>query len=102
MDDIKKIGYRPDLQYTDEYNSDIKFKQDNNEHIDEEDNNSLVNDLLEQGDALQNMINKLPSFISEIISDPVDPIISFVKDELSDKTLEKVPVELDWSYNTDD
>lgn len=102
MDDIKKIGYRPDLQYTDEYNSDIKFKQDNNEHINEEDNNSLVNDLLEQGDALQNMINKLPSFISEIISDPVDPIISFVKDELSDKTLEKVPVELDWSYNTDD
>ena len=102
MNDIKKIRYIPDLQYTHEYNSDIKFKQDNNEHINEEDNNSLVNDLLEQGDALQNMINKLPSFISEIISDPVDPIISFVKDELSDKTLEKVPVELDWSYNTDD
>lgn len=44
----------------------------------------------------------LLKFNIRIISDPVDPIISFVKDELSDKTLEKVPVELDWSYNTDD
>lgn len=101
MDDIKKIGYRPDLQYTDEYNSDINFKQESNEYSSEDDNSSLIDDLLEQGETLHNMIDKLPGFISDIINDPVDPIIDFVKDELSDKTLEKVPVELDWSYTPD-
>lgn len=102
MDDTRKIGYRPDLHYTDEYEANINFKQNNNEYDNAgDDDNSLIDDLLEQGDALQNIVNKLPDFVGDTIKDPIDPIISFVKDELSDKILEKVPVELDWSYHPD-
>ncbi|MEG1494719.1 MAG: hypothetical protein RR406_00245 [Bacilli bacterium] len=98
MDDFKKVGYRPNLQYTDEYEADIDFKL-NNEIEDNDDDNSLIDDLLEQGDALDNMIDKLPGFIGDFIKDPLDPIISFVKDELYGKDLERVPVELDWTYD---
>lgn len=103
MDDTRKIGYRPDLHYTDEYESNINFKRsDDNANDTGDDNNSLIDDLLEQGDALQNIIDKLPDFIGDTIKDPIDPIIDFVKDELFDKDLERVPVELDYSYNPND
>lgn len=101
MDEIKKIGYKPDLKYTDEYDSDIKFNKDNDNTNDSQEDGSDIEDLIEDGDSIQNMIDKLPDFIGDIIKDPIDPIIDFVKDELSDKILERVPVELDWDYNID-
>lgn len=104
MDYNKKIGYRPNIKYTDEYESDIDFssRQSSYEQSDSNDDNSLIENLLEQGDSLQNMIDKLPDFISDKIKDSVDPIIDFVNEELKNKKLEKVPVELEWIYESDD
>lgn len=101
MDENKKIGYRPDLKYTDEYDSDIKFNKNTDNTNGSQEDGSDIEDLIEDGDSIQNMIDKLPDFIGDIIKDPIDPIIDFVKDELSDKILERVPVELDWDYNID-
>lgn len=105
MEDIKKISYKPDIKYTDEYSSDISFNKkqtDNNDGTNSNDNiSSEIEDLINQGDAIQNMIDKLPDDIKDIIKDHVDPIIDFVKDELKDKELTKVPVQMDWDYNVD-
>lgn len=99
MDKEKQIGYRPDLKYTDEYESDITFKKENEEDdYNQNDDGSDIDDLLEEGDAIQNMVDKLPDFLGDIIKDPLDPIIDFVKDELDGKEVEKVPVELEWDY----
>lgn len=104
MDNIKKISYRPILEYVDEYESDITFnnnqEQDGGDNAD--DGKSPIDDLLEQGEILQEMIDKLPDDISDIIKDHADPIIDFVENELKDKELTKVPVEIDWEYNADD
>ena len=100
MDKEKKISYRPDLKYTDEYTSDIAYTKNNeNDAIKQEDSsNSLIEDLIEQGNNIQNMVDKLPSGIGDIIKDHLDPIIDFVNSELKDKELHKVPVELQWEY----
>ena len=100
MDENKKIGYRPDLKYTDEYTSDIQYHRDNQDdsNNNQDDINNLIDDLLEQGQDLQNLVDKLPDFIGDIIKDHLDPIIDFVEDELKDKKLEKVPTLLEWTY----
>ena len=73
MDENKKIGYRPDLKYTDEYTSDIQYHRDNQDdsNNNQDDINNLIDDLLEQGQDLQNLVDKLPDFIGDIIKDPL-------------------------------
>lgn len=99
MDEIKKIGYKPNIKYTDEYTSDITFnkKSQTNSNTDDS-NSSLIDDLIEQGNAIQDMVDKLPDDIKDIIKDPLDPIIDFVNNELKDKELTKVPNQLEWEY----
>lgn len=102
MADIRKISYKPDIKYTDEYKSDITFskKSNNNNNISSNDDvSSEIEDLINQGNAIQNMIDKLPDELKDAIKDPVDPIIDFVNSELKDKELNKVPVEIEWDYN---
>lgn len=102
MDENKKISYQPELTYVDEYVSDITFDttSQDSDNISTEDNDiDLIEDLLNNGDALQNMVDKLPSDLSDMISDHLDPIIDFVKDQLKDKQLSKVPVPLEWNYS---
>lgn len=105
MDDtIKKISYKPDIKYTDEYSSDILFekKSSENNSNNNENDSSEIEDLINQGNAIQNMIDQLPDDIKDIVQDPIDPIIDFVNSELKDKELNKVPVELEWEYNYSD
>lgn len=103
MDENKKISYQPELTYVDEYVSDISFSdtsQDFSNTSDTEDDSiDLIEDLLNNGDALQNMIDKLPNDLADTITDHLDPIIDFVKEELKDKELSKVPVQLEWNYS---
>lgn len=100
MDENRKIGYRPDLKYTDEYTSDITYKKENEDEVIQQDSYSdLIEDLIQQGESIQNMVDKLPEEIGDIIKDPLDPIIDFVNNELKNKKLEKVPVELEWIYH---
>lgn len=108
MDDIiKKISYKPDIKYTDEYKSDISFDSHNNNssNNNNDTNDNIYNpidDLISNGDSIQSMVDKLPNDLSDIISDYLDPIIDFVKNELGDKELQKVPVELEWNYSTNE
>lgn len=103
MDEIiKKISYKPDIKYTDEYKSDINFHGYGDSSQDQTDINdndyNPIDDLISMGDSIQSMVDKLPNDLSDIISDYLDPIIDFVKNELWDKELQKVPVELEWNY----
>ena len=45
MDENKKIGYRPDLKYTDEYTSDIQYHRDNQD--DSNNNQDDINNLMD-------------------------------------------------------
>lgn len=95
----KQIGYRPNIQYQDEYESDASnvFNDINNEVP--ESNNNSVNDLIEQIEITNGLINKLPNGASEAIKEIIDQILEFIENELIDKEYEDIPDEWDWSYD---
>lgn len=96
-----QIGYRPNIQYQDEYESDASniFNDSNNE-IPESNNNS-VNDLIDQIEIINSLIDKLPNDSSEAIKEVVDQIFDFIENELIDKEYEDIPDEWDWTYDND-
>lgn len=106
MDQENKIliGYKPELNYIDDYSSEIDnqlIDYDTNSYP-YEDKDESINDLIENMDHIQSIIGTLPESISEKIEDIYDHIYDFVQDELNDKTLEKVPSKEEWNYVDED
>ncbi|MGL4877997.1 hypothetical protein [Paraclostridium dentum] len=95
MDINKTIGYKPDLHYTDEYLSDASnyFKENNDNDLTLEED--AIDDLIEEGTDIENLIDKLPDNLSDIIDEVFDHVNDFIENELKDKELERVPVEIE-------
>lgn len=98
------IGYKPNLQYTDEYYSEIETNNNYTSNSNNNDNNGkddTVDNLINSMNGLQNMINGLPNELSDILDEIYDPVMDFIYDELKDKTLENVPEEIEEIWDTD-
>ena len=100
MSEERLIGYRPNLEYKDEYTSDATdyFNKQQNTEIDNDSSNNLIGDLMDQMEIIDSLIDKLPGNASDIVGEVVDQVIDFIKDELSDKEYSSVPDEEDWTY----
>jgi hypothetical protein len=100
MSEERLIGYRPNLEYKDEYTSDATgyFKKQEDIETDNNLSNNLIGDLMDQMEIVDALIDKLPGNASDIVGEVVDPIIDFIQDELLDKEYTKVPEEEDWYY----
>lgn len=95
----KRIGYRPHIEYQDEYQSDASNLFNNQNEETEEIENSQVDDLIEQGEVIQGLIDKLPGNSSEMVQEVFDQIIDFIENELNGKEYNSIPDEWDWSYD---
>ena len=88
------IGYKPELTYTDEYVSDIKYT-DNIIDSDNQSNSNIadeeIQELIEDTNEIGNLINSLPNDISNVVEEVYDQISDFIDSELSDKVLNRVP-----------
>lgn len=103
MSNEKYIGYRPNLEYKDEYISEASDIFNSEENIVNDNNNeSIVEDIIEQTEIIDSLINKLPGNTSDIVSEVFDPVIDFIKEELEGNTYDKVPEEWEWKYNIDE
>lgn len=96
----KQLGYRPHIEYQDEYQSDASniFNSPNEGDNESEDNN-IIDDLIEQGEVINGLIDKLPGDSSNMIGEVFDQILDFVENELGGKEYERIPDEWDWSYD---
>lgn len=94
------IGYRPELEYEDEYISDINFDSLNSQenHIEDDSAKEEIDNLIQDMNDLNNLINKLPNNMSSIIEEVYDQILDFVEEELTDKELLPVPNPEEWIY----
>lgn len=93
------IGYKPELQYEDEYVSDIDFNNINKNDIVNDSNKEEIENLIQDMNDLHNLIDKLPNNIAGIIDEIYDQVIDFVEEELFDKELLPVPNEEEWIYD---
>lgn len=95
------IGYKPELTYTDEYVSDIKYT-DNIIDSDNQSNSNIkdeeIEELIEDTNEISNLINSLPNDISNVVEEVYDQISDFIDSELSDKVLDRVPELEEWTY----
>lgn len=91
------IQYKPDLQYTDEYESDIIFPNKEIE-VDKEDEKDIVEDLLDNLKDVIITINKLPQPLKDVVSEVVDQIIDSMEDDLYEQKYDRVPEEIEWNY----
>lgn len=99
MQDERLIGYKPELSYVDEYKSDAgTIFNSQNEESQENEDNSIIENIIDQIDIIENLIDKLPGDASDIIGEVFDPVIDFVKDELEGSIYDKVPEEWEWTY----
>ena len=100
MSEERLIGYKPNLEYKDEYTSDATdyFNKQQNTEIDNDSSDNLIGDLIDQMEIIDSLTDKLPGNASDIVGEVVDQVIDFIKDELSDKEYSSVPDEEDWTY----
>lgn len=108
MDDVneKLIGYKPILEYQDDYASELNYNDtidDNgsNNSNDNEINNDEIQDIINDFNNIGNLIDKLPNNVSDIIDEVYDQVLDFIEEELSDKEYSDVPSN-DWVYSDDD
>lgn len=102
MQDERLIGYRPHLEYTDEYTSDaadIFNSQQEDSNIDTD--NSIIDNLIEQMEIIDSLIDKLPGGASDTIGEVFDQVIDFIEDELKDEIYDRVPEEIEWTITVD-
>lgn len=101
MKDERLIGYKPHLEYTDEYTSDAvnTFIKNGNEDNEVDSDNSIIDDLIEQMEIIDSLINKLPGDASNIVGEVFDQVMDFVRDELEDEVYDRVPEEEEWIYD---
>ena len=95
------IGYKPELTYTDEYVSDIKYTDNIIDSDNESDSNIAdeeIQELIEDTNEIGNLINSLPNDISNVVEEVYDQISDFIDSELSDKVLDRVPELEEWTY----
>lgn len=95
----KRIGYRPHIEYQDEYQSDASNIFNSQKEDNEEEQGSIVDDLIEQGEVIQGLIDKLPGSSSDMVQEVFDQIIDFIENELDGKDYESIPDEWDWTYD---
>ena len=100
MDENKKrIGYVPELNYTDDYYSEIEYSEINNNAPDEKDEGKeVIDNLINNMNVLNTLISKLPNEASNTIKEVFDPVLDFINEELKDKVVEPIPDEDDWNY----
>lgn len=100
MKDERLIGYRPHLEYTDEYSSEAVdvFNREVQQNEIEEPDNSIIDGLIEQMEIIDSLIDKLPGDASDIVGEVFDQVMDFVKDELEDEVYDRVPEEEEWTY----
>ena len=95
------IGYKPELTYTDEYVSNIKYTDNIIDSDNESDSNIAdgeIQELIEDTNEIGNLINSLPNNISNVVEEVYDQISDFIDSELSDKVLNRVPELEEWTY----
>ena len=101
MQDERLIGYRPNLEYQDEYTSDATGyfdKQQQGEEDNQEQQDNTIDDLIDQMEIIDSLVDKLPGDASDIVGEIIDQIIEFIDEELKDKEYQKVPEEELWYY----
>lgn len=94
----KSIEYKPNLNFTDEYESDIVFNNNIENEIDEN-KETIIEDLLNDLKDVINLINKLPQPIKDMVNEITDQVIDSVDDDLYNKEYDRVPEEIEWNYN---
>ena len=101
MQDERLIGYRPNLEYQDEYTSDATGyfdKQQQGEEDNQGQQDNTIDDLIDQMEIIDSLVDKLPGDASDIVGEIIDQIIEFIDEELKDKEYQKVPEEELWYY----
>lgn len=100
MDENKKrIGYVPELNYTDDYYSEIEYSEiDNNAPDEKDEGKEVIDNLINNMNVLNTLISKLPNEASNTIKEVFDPVLDFINEELKDKVVEPIPDEDDWNY----
>lgn len=100
MDENKKrIGYVPELNYTDDYYSEIEYSEiDNNAPDEKDEGKEIIDNLINNMNVLNTLISKLPNEASNTIKEVFDPVLDFINEELKDKVVEPIPDEDDWNY----
>ena len=101
MQDERLIGYRPNLEYQDEYTSDATGyfdKQQQGEEDNQGQQDNTIDDLIDQMEIIDSLVDKLPGDASDIVGEITDQIIEFIDEELKDKEYQKVPEEELWYY----
>lgn len=101
MQDERLIGYRPNLEYKDEYTSDATGyfdKQQQGEEDNQGQQDNTIDDLIDQMEIIDSLVDKLPGDASDIVGEIIDQIIEFIDEELKDKEYQKVPEEELWYY----
>ena len=105
MQEERLIGYRPNLEYQDEYTSDATDyfdKQQQGEEDSQEQQDNTIGDLIDQMEIIDSLVDKLPGDASDIVGEITDQIIEFIDEELKDKEYQKVPEEELWYYEDND
>lgn len=97
MDENKKrIGYVPELNYTDDYYSEIEYSEiDNNTSDEKDEGKEVIDNLINNMNVLNTLISKLPNEASNTIKEVFDPVLDFINEELKDKVVEPIPDEDD-------
>lgn len=95
----KQLGYRPHIEYQDEYQSDATGYFNSSNEDGESEDGSIIDDLIEQGEVIDGLIDKLPGETSDMIQEVFDQILDFIENELGGKEYERIPDEWDWSYD---
>lgn len=90
------INYNPNLTYQDEYTSEYISENIQEENIIDKEN-TYIEDLIDKGDSLSNLVDKLPNGLSDVIGEVVDQVKDFIDSELKNETLEEVPKESEWN-----
>ncbi|MBP3931849.1 MAG: hypothetical protein J6D47_20055 [Peptostreptococcaceae bacterium] len=104
MQEERLIGYRPNLEYQDEYTSDATDyfdKQQQGEEDSQEQQDNIIGDLIDQMEIIDSLVDKLPGDASDIVGEITDQIIEFIDEELKDKEYQKVPEKEYWYYEED-
>lgn len=95
LDKNKQLGYRPNLEYVDEYVSELNLPKNNYDNTNEyEEINSgkeVIDNLIDSMNSTNKLINNLPDSVSDTIQEVYDQILDFVEDELTDQELSHVP-----------
>lgn len=104
MSEINKnqIGYKPHLEYIDNYESNLTYNNYDISTLPNNNEDESIKDLIDNSNKIESIIDLLPNDISDKLEDIYDQVQDFIKNELENETLERVPTENDWNYRDED